>query len=1237
MVLGAAGSARAARYPLVDFPQFRGLSVHDVLRDSTGSIWVAAEDGLWRWDNDTFTAETQRFPTAQPAACLFEAAHRLWVGTGDGLVGIDLNTMTTVPGPRELSGRGVRRVLRDSQEQIWCATTRGLYRLRLHLSPPTAELVPVSAEDDIYSLAVDKHGAAWAGTRGAVLQYAEGAWTRAFTDTLAGRAVTALAVAADGTLWVGLRGEQPLYRLEDRVLMPVGSAPEDATYAVNVILPHPNGEVWIGTDRGILRRTAGRPIPLDRLTGLAHDAVLNLYVDDEELVWISTRSGLYQLRSPYVLIYDLYDGLPHPIVQTVLPRPNGDFIVGTALGLCRMNAAGSVVQTFRYLSRVDVLRADEAGRLWVGGPDGLVCFDERSGEVLDLPALRELRQVRGMAPSPEGGFWVCTASALWRVTAQEVRFVPLTDPSLPLAPELNGILADPGGTLYVASQIGVLARDADGRWTIVPGSRPANCLARDAGGRIWVGAAQGLMLLEEGFCQDCSGHASPHGEVRDLALDPDGTLWIATPEGISRYRGGRFTAFSAADGLPSDDVRCVVAAGRGVLLVGTAAGLAIVESGLIDPSRASPRVAVTGFRAGGEQYVIGRAPLRVPNWQRNVSFSFQGLGFRQGAREVRFSSRLLGFETEWSAPTRTPTRSFTNLPWGDYEFQVRAINTQGMWSDQIATVSFAVGPPVWVNPWFLAGCTICLSALAGWIVATQRKKHQLQQAAAAATVAKNEFLAKVSHEIRTPLTVILGCTETLERPGPSTPRFDDSLDAIRRNSRHLLGLINDLLDLSKIEAGHLSVQLAPTAILDVLAEVEAIMRAGAERHGLEFRILYESDLPDRIITDAGRLTQTLINLVGNAIKFTPAGHIHIRVRVEVRPDGRWLVFAVEDTGVGIPADKTDVIFEAFAQAESTPARKYAGTGLGLAISKSVAARLHGRLTVQSEVGRGSTFTLAIDLAQAAVELLGLPTRLLTLSELTQPRAATGPHAAPAGGEPDSPALAGHVLVAEDAPDISTIMRMHLESAGARVTVVDNGPDAVEAVYDGSFQAVMMDIHMPGMDGIEAIREIRARGVSTPIIVISADSTEARCREYVAAGADGFIAKPFSRAAFLREAARYLPASPPPPPPAPVPDATSPIRSDLDLTSPRMAAAVAEFARTLTERVGRMEAALAGRDHTNLAELAHQLKGAGGINGYMCVSDQARDLEQALQRNDLAAVRNDLHSLRNLAERIRAGL
>ncbi|MCP4589182.1 MAG: response regulator [bacterium] len=1226
LTLGA--RLEAGRCPLVGFPELRGVTVRDVLQDSSGAIWLAADNGLWRWSNGEFVPEGNRFSIQTPAECLLERSGVLWAGTGDGVVGVDLSAMAKVDGPAQLKGMRVYRMVPDAAGWIWCATSGGLFRLHLSGPTATADLVSGSGGRNLRSLAADSSGRVWAGADGVLLEYDSGTLSERYADVIDGREVRALAVDADGTLWVGLHGRGGVYRLTDGSLSPV--VYPSRRLDVNVIVPHPNGEIWIGTETGIIRWIGGEIARIDHEVGLEQESVLDVFVDREDLVWIASRGGgIHQLKSPHVLSYSVHDGLPNPVVQAALPRPGGEFIVGTAAGFCRMNTTGQVVGRYAYLGSVSHLHADNRNWLWVGGRDGLACFGETRHERLSIPEpLRELRNITTIAPGDDGDIMVCAHSGLWRIEGRAWSLSATQVESESGGARFNGLYQSPDGVAYLMTPAGLLRSAAGEPWASMPSSRAVLSMAAGPEGRMWLGTSQGLMTLEDGFYRDFYRRGAPHGPVVDMAVDHRGTLWMATAEGLRCYDGMRFAVFGEADGLPSGDVRCVCALSPGVLLAGTVEGLAVIESDRISPSSAPPRVVISDFKAGGEQYAITSAPLSVPHWQRNVSISYQGIGFRQEPKRLRYEWRLSGFAEEWSAPTPEPTRAFTNLSWGDYVFEVRAVNARGVRSDRVAAVSFEVGPPVWFNPWFAAGCAIVLAALLTGFVASQRKKRQLQRAAAAATVAKSEFLAKVSHEIRTPLTVILSCTEGLADPQDATARRPETIDALRRNSSHLLGLINDLLDLSKIEAGRLPVRLVPASVPEILAELDGIMRVNAESHGLDFRVLYETAVPEQIVTDAGRLRQALINLVGNAIKFTPEGQVLVRVRVEEGEGASRLIFDIEDTGVGVPPEKAKLIFEAFSQVESLTSRQFAGTGLGLAIAKSISERLYGEVSLRSELGRGSTFTLALDLSRAGIDTLGMEPTMVRPADLVGGRALMS-----VPPEPSGPVLSGRVLLAEDARDISEIMQLQLESAGASVRVVTNGPDAVRIASQGSFDVIIMDIHMPGMDGVSAIRELRARGVSTPIIVMSADSSEDSHRQCDIAGADGFVPKPYQKGRFLGEVGRHLDSTVP----TESDPASLPLECQLELGSPRMVAVVKEFASSLGGRVHRMRAALERGDLETVAELAHQLKGAGGINGYMCVTEQARKLEDALDGMEAEAVRTRIDELDQLNTRILAGL
>jgi signal transduction histidine kinase/ActR/RegA family two-component response regulator len=382
-------------------------------------------------------------------------------------------------------------------------------------------------------------------------------------------------------------------------------------------------------------------------------------------------------------------------------------------------------------------------------------------------------------------------------------------------------------------------------------------------------------------------------------------------------------------------------------------------------------------------------------------------------------------------------------------------------------------------------------------------------AAEAANLAKSTFLANMSHEIRTPLTAILGFTEMVHQDRLQLPEkeLDESLSIIRRNGDHLLSLINDILDLSKIEADELTLESLPVSPRDLIDQVVSLIRLRAEAKRL--RIVHEvsSDVPAAVLSDPTRLRQILLNLASNAVKFTETGEVRLRGRCMA--DGQCqpatLSFDVTDTGIGVTPTQIDNLFQPFVQADTSTTRKFGGTGLGLTISRRLARLLGGDLTLESQIGYGSTFTLTVPAVACAPQVDAGEVNANTCDVLP---------------------LAGyHLLLVEDGLDNQRLIRLILEKAGAEVTLVENGKQAVDQFSTdgcgGIFDLILMDMQMPVMDGLTATRHIRDRGFHNPIIALTANAMSedrALCFE---AGCDDFVTKPIERDRFLRRLANAL--------------------------------------------------------------------------------------------------------------------
>ncbi len=376
--------------------------------------------------------------------------------------------------------------------------------------------------------------------------------------------------------------------------------------------------------------------------------------------------------------------------------------------------------------------------------------------------------------------------------------------------------------------------------------------------------------------------------------------------------------------------------------------------------------------------------------------------------------------------------------------------------------------------------------------------EQARRAALGAARTKSEFLANMSHEIRTPMNAILGFSEELagelERTG-ATREADEALSTIRRNSEHLLTLLNDILDLAKIEAGRMPVESIPCSPREVVGEVIALLRPRATVKGLALDPEVAGSVPGAILSDPTRLRQILLNLVGNAIKFTDSGAVRVRVTPEPGAESR-LAFEVIDTGIGLDEEERERVFQPFSQGDASTTRRFGGTGLGLPISRRIAELLGGTISVASAPGRGSTFRVTIA-APEAPEL-------------------RGPTADPAR---QPVRLGGRLLLAEDGLDNQRLLKRILERAGASVDVASDGRVACDLVFAAAaagapYDLIVLDMQMPELDGYGAATELRAHGVRAPIVALTAHAMSGDRERCLAAGCDAYLTKPVQRERLL---------------------------------------------------------------------------------------------------------------------------
>ena len=578
----------------------------------------------------------------------------------------------------------------------------------------------------------------------------------------------------------------------------------------------------------------------------------------------------------------------------------------------------------------------------------------------------------------------------------------------------------------------------------------------------------------------------------------------------------------------------------------------------------------------------------------------------------------------------------------------------------------------------------------------EKNKAELKIAkdeADAANKAKGDFLANMSHEIRNPMNAIVGFTDILRRGLEDSESIRTTyLDTIHASGTHLVELINDILDFSKIEAGKLELEIQACHPYQIMTEVVNVWKMKAEQQSLGLSIAVRGTIPETIQADPTRLRQILMNLVGNAIKFTAEGGVRITVATVNQAGRPFIRFDVTDTGIGMTKDQMGRLFQEFMQADSSVTRRFGGTGLGLAISKRLTEAMGGQIAVESEIGVGSTFHFCIETGDVShVEWLdeqGAARKFLSASRSKQQGLTTW----------FKPA---RVLITDDTPANRQLAGLVLRKAGLHVDEAENGAIAVEKAKSGLYDLLLMDMQMPVMDGFTATRTLRERGLKTPILAFTANVMEQDRQRCVAAGCTGFLTKPINIDLLLNTLAEYLPTQDKPPehlqvvkqsaPPesepvriehqpsktgstvrdfttttpeyfldellSQIPGATR-VREDLGRESVTKSAArsevrkrrqpihstlpmeIPEFRQIVEQFVGNIQSTMTGlrtaqakMDYLEVREVAHRIKGTGGTVGFSDFTEPARRLQLAAEERDDESIEAMLCELEEISSAI----
>ena len=1128
-------------------------TVKVIYKDRSGTIWSGTGfGGLDRLDPAREVFTHYRHDPGDPRSlssdninCIFQdRSGVLWVGTNAGL---DRRETAGEGFVHYLSGEITTGVYEDRQGNLWVGTESGLGKLERSTGEVTR--FPHSPGDPakppwVANLREDRSGVLW----------------MAFGDSLSSLDPRS-AEFTDYTF---------------QAAGPVGGK----LAGVHNIFEDGDGALWLSTRAGLLRldrerksftRYLGDPSHPGRLH---EDNIETLFEDAEGIVWAGTKTGVsrFAANPPAFVNYrreaDKPEGLRDNMIWSVREDRDRFLWIGTPRGLHRLNRNTGQFTVYRHdpkdpyslsCTTVSAIREDRSGTLWFGTYcGGLNRLDRATGRFhayqhdANRPGSLSGNTVLGLLEDRDGMLWVGTGGAgLNRFdrkteTFRAFRHNP-NDPDSLSDDTAKVVIEDREGALWVATNAGLNRFDrSTGRFTRYRhdpqdpdtiGHDAVNAIHEDRQGALWIGTAKGLDRLDRShgtFAHFGGKDGLPDDAVKAILEDDRGDLWLTTPSGLSHFspRTNTFQTYSEPDGLPGNDLTFYGAEAGcrthgGEIVIGSTDGFTVFRPERVTPNPYIPPVVFTNlllFNKPVQSPLWSLNPLTLSHQQSIFTLEFSALSFAAPEKN-RYRFRLDGLERDWNeVDSRRRMATYTSLPAGHYTFRVQASNNDGVWNENGAALALTVLPPWWAALWFRGIVTLFVAGLvfaihryrmANLERSTARLEFQISQrtrelriakdAAEDASRAKSAFLANMSHELRTPLNAILGFSNLL-RTSSATEAQRADLEIINRAGEHLLDLINDVLDLSKIDSGRIELAITTVDLQAVISDITELMRLRATERGLELSLDFPPELPRFIRADAEKLRQVAINLVGNAIKYTERGSVAVRLRAAPAADGEILVLTleVEDTGVGIAPEEQANIFDAFVQAGRQANQK--GTGLGLAITRQFVQLMGGTVHVESSPGEGSRFWVEIPVQRVASSEAGA-------QENERPPVI--------GLEPDQPEC--RILIVEDERYNWLVLQRMLEGVGFQTRIAENGARAVELFQEWRPHFIWMDLRMPGMDGMEATRRIRALegGGDVKIAAATASSFASERDQVLAAGIDDFVRKPYRPNEIFDCMARHL--------------------------------------------------------------------------------------------------------------------
>jgi len=1065
-------------------PQFTNYGAEDglgggiqaLLPEDGGRIWLGTSMGLYYFDGERFTRYTTDDGLLSDIVTALRADGRggLWVGTSMGLSHYDGERFTAIA-REDGSTYQVNDLARAGQGALWVATNSGLSR---YSGAPATETTPVLQTlttddglptDQITYVVAARAGGAWAATDSGLVRY-DGAQVKTFTtkDGLPSNEIRSLKEDSQGQLWVRVNGG--VARYDGTRFTALTTADGLAAETAEHVMEDSQGRIWISSWKGGVTRYDGNQIRnFTRADGLDNHLVHCVLQDRRGRIWLSTARGLNWYEDGQIHRLEGVDGLDEANIWDMVEDRAGQVFFATLdNGVYAYDGrrwAHWAADDGLASNRVAVLLADSQGRVWAGTDKGLSAWDGSRWTTYTTEDGMQAMFIRALEEDDAGDIWIGFNDWGGKID----RFDGET---------FKHYTSEKDGTLDNSTFSSFKDRDGHlwfGTWIGIKG-----------GVERWDGARFTTLTMDDGLA--ATG-------VEAIYQDQRGIMWFGTwGGGISLYDGLVFQTINQHDGLVHDTVQRIIQDQEGYMWIATEGGVTRYK-----PSTVPPKISLS--TTADRTYAEGES-IEIDTNQDFVRFELLGSSFTTDAERLVYAYRLRGRDEKWRSTQETSVE-YTDLPTGHYTFEVKAVDRDLNYS-QPARAEVSVQLPygriaaisgLSLSALVIFGLVLRLSKQARslrrnntTLAATNDHLDKARRQADAANHAKSQFLANMSHEIRTPMNAILGYAQIMRRSADLAPDHRQAVDTIQTSGDHLLRLINDVLDISKIEAGRMELDPNNFDLRQMLESLGVMFALQCQTKGLSWTLSGLGEKALLVYGDEPKLRQVLINLLGNAVKFTSSGSVSFTLELL---QGDRFRFVVEDSGPGMTNEEVELLFQPFQQGAA--GHEKGGTGLGLTIAQRQLKLMHGDLDIESTPGTGSRFSFVL--------------RLLPAHGAVQ--------AQDTGGEWSrvkclAPGSTARILVADDVVENREILRDMLADIGVEVELAKDGQEALEKLDAFAPDLVFFDIRMPVLGGKEALREMRdeTRWQQIKAVAISASVLEHERQGYLQAGFDDFIDKPF---------------------------------------------------------------------------------------------------------------------------------